>query len=440
MSTDSESELLRRSDQEVKMADIEALATRLDSMPIYDIELYLPILNRLERDLLISPDIARRAGALRKKANRRIDMLKERAKPVPAPNTVIRSELMTKALSVGVQEAQYLLNFTTTTEIPFMLTNKDGSCQAITLADIQERFFDKLIRREAGYIQDAVFNFARRLLAGEDVPMKLEEEGRYYVLRCSFNDFCKAGGIEGANRKAVRDALYEGLLEQIGFYKEIKQQGKSVGMFVEKDYIHRRTWAELSDTSRNLVQEPLISRITFIELQIDAELFRFLNGEKSGGFLLIPQQLNKLIEEAFAHIQESFIDADGARADGMREMLRNANPELARGIRLVLNSTVNNPQEKYRSALLKIIWTWIAGRESRGTKAMIIEWQELAANGLLDLNTKNKLRRIEDMARLYMVLVAIREIGSIRDIGIIEPTRTWNVIQVYPAEKPALAP
>jgi len=346
-----------------------------------------------------------------RRINRRLEYLEQQNRTVPAPRTAVQTELMSRA--VVTQGAEGLQSWFEFGE-DFTEVALDGEKTTASGGTIAAEFETKLATREAGYIQDAVFSFARRFFDGEETPLVLE--GKYYVLRCTFDDFCREGGISGSDRQAVRKALEEDLLGEVKF---IIPKGPKGPYTLTKRYISRRTTVkQVLDKTGNLVVnrglggfQKAKETITAFELDIDASLFSFLNGRRGTGgrgFLSLPMQLNRKIDAAFERSRWL------ATNEFHKTEVWNQTVPAARGGLRVLE---RSGPEDFRACLVEIFRKWEAGKEKR-TGPMIVTWRELSDKGLLRKHSKDASRRKEDMAALMFLLLQLQNFGDLKTRGI----------------------
>jgi len=345
---------------------------------------------------------------LRRKMQRKITELKDRSKTVPAPNTVISTELMGRAL-----ENNQLQLFDDINSVKWIAL--DGSTKYLTGQQLAEKFITKLNTREAGFIQDAVFNYVRRLMDGEkNVPLILDKDStglEVYILRCTFNDFCKTGGIQGKDRLAVKRALEGGLLDQIGFYFKDKDSGEKY--YIEKRYISRRTMIKREGPKNVSLPHISADSPTAFELDINAEIFSFINKPKdSRGYLKSIQQLSRKIDDAFTRIK-NIVGAMESQGLSPEQITQDAGAVLAERIIEVTKATKRG-LERYRQPILYIIRRWSAGKEKRKA-AMTIDRDTLVNEGQLRPEV-HKTRQKQDMISIFWILFDMKNRGDLADI------------------------
>lgn len=330
-----------------------------------------------------------------KRINRRLGELAESSKPVMVHNYVASAEIKSRDIN------QYLDYGTDAEFLPLV-----GGPGKITALEIKESFKNVLVKREAALIQDSVFNFARRLSEGEDVPMRLDGDGKYYILTTTFDDFCRSGGISGDDRGKVKAAILTGLLDQVPFH--IVKDGKPY--YVEKRYISRRTTAKgpRRPQAANLPNLPpanpdqLDGELSF-ELDIDAELFQFIHARGKGnvgaGFLRIPQQLTSKIDRVFEHVRYWITEG---KLDQVDQLHRQA-----------FEALTNPDSQKLRPAIIFIIQRWEATRKTRGDYPLIVSWADLSGRKILPMNDHHPGDRKRDMIGLWAALGSMIEFGDL---------------------------
>ena len=346
--------------------------------------------------------------ALLKKAGRRQIEEELTSRPVKVNNYIVSNEVRAK----GFQQNLPL-------DTPVRFFPLGGEEEQITSGEVVSKYQAVLATKEAGYIQDAVFEYARRFYSGEkNVSMRLE--GDYYVLSTTFNDFCRAGGIRGEDRGAVLRSLENGLLEQVGFIVEKNGQVQ----YIEKRYISRRTMVKGKRRQSENLKRPKIapeqgltpeeqaslSQVeTAFELDIDAILFSFLHGKPGAGFLFMPQQMNRKITDAFQRARY-LVKTPAFSAQIDDEQLRAGFEDLAAGEGL--------SEIKYRPILDYILQRWEAGKEARKGRGMIVTYQDLSSRSLLPENRRHPERQRAEIGRLSALLLTFIGYDYLKDKGI----------------------
>jgi hypothetical protein len=343
------------------------------------------ILLKLTHKTEIISSILRDISAYKRKLQRRIKILNEQVGTVKAPNLIIKTELKTLQGLLLDPEKEY----------DIIYHNKpDGQENAATIA---EKSAAAIQKPESGYILDAIYKYTEAYASNKKLPISLKDgnftletsfTGPRYILKDTFDNFCKNGNITGEMRKKVKAALFPsnnqaGLLEYIMFFTPGAEK------IIERRFIGRiQTESNKKQTNvgkikagSKLVSAPLYEP-EYFALDIDAAIFEFLESIKNYspntkqplklpgyGYTEIPSNLNAKIKDCIT-------------------ALHSLNPPEILGV------LKKQSPEKLRPAIEYIIQKWNRGKQNR-TAPMLIEYYELSEkNNLLPYHMKNKQRRI----------------------------------------------
>lgn len=333
----------------------------------------------------VHPELLALGGRIRRKKK---DYKKHQG-TVPASKSLIGDgELMTRELLLFNPEDEYTL------------LAQDDKLKETTAGELAAESSGALQSPEAGYILDAFYKYFAALWDDTPLPIELEsgsfaltQEGDYYVLKDTFDSFCKNAGVDGEMRRRVKAALFPqedkaGLLEYIRLFGQ--RDGKKI--CIEKRFISRRTTVKVKNERKNrLPNAPEYEPEAFI-LDIDAELFSYIAkredifkgkgaGKVGAGWLSIPAALNMKIDRAIRSLLLNEKENPGS-LPGAKELQRNP--------------------ERFRGAVQHLIRKWEA-RRGKATSDMIIENAELVEKGLLGKHVKDPARRIRDMRALGLL-------------------------------------
>lgn len=308
---------------------------------------------------------------LRRKLAREIKSRQDVSGTAPAPNALIRNSHYTR---------QLFLDWDTVyrpdeTQIPG--------------PELAEDYVDTLASRPAGYIIDAVESYVREYFEnGPNDHMKLTSEKDYYVIKDTFNDFCRRADIQGEDRVAVKKALFPpkgqaGLLERVKFI--LPEEGRKYAVNI-RFISARQVFTEKRD---NLLQDKT-EAVQAFEMDVHARLFNFLEhredirggkayGKLREGYQHVPIALNAKINRAI-NLKESLIPVDSRW------------------------QPVRRHKDRFRKAILYLIDRWNTGRQNRASD-MIVPWGELKDRGILPAHNhgSRKHHRREDMVVVFHV-------------------------------------
>lgn len=345
------------------------------------VEVYKPRVQKWEQDIAhmygdhSDPHIQR----LRRALNRQIKESKGRAGTVPTPQAIVRTTPI---------DSNYLLNL----DGPVV----DDSVQKSGAA-LAEGYRATLSRKDAGFILDSVGTYVEDYYRrGPSSVMHLDGDGNYYIIRDTFDSFCRRSGITGETRRQVREALFPsdpskaGLLERIKL-KMLKDDSNRTHFVTFQFITARRVHTVQRDNALPNEGET----VEGFEMAIDAQLYQFLEsrelietgkarGHVGEGWWKLPRAMNYKVEERLRFMRRLALQAPGTT-----QRLRG----LAR----------RGDLEKYRKALTYLIDKWNTGRPNR-KRDMVVPFGELSQDmGILPRNAKKRERRKEDMEALMVL-------------------------------------
>lgn len=316
---------------------------------------------------------------LRRRINRLIAEREKEKGSVPVPNTVIRNSIMSKSMIDSLLASGDLK-----IEGDPELTKKSGLV---------------LSGGTAGYIMDAVGHYVNTYYRqGENPTMKLDTEGKYYIIADTFDEFCKKGCIQGNDRRAVKEGLFpsdgrSGLLENISFI--IPTVGNKKLSINVRFVSARLTLKQQAEQVRNLnrgdvAKQETSETVLAFEMDIHAGIYDFLSyredliaGKKvqglKDGFQWTPKNLHAKVERTLEGMRYvNTIEKDAFYIKG-------SNDRYVQGFVYCLNK-------------------WNTGSELR-QKNMIVTWQELYEKlDSFPRNTKRKERRQKELETIMALL------------------------------------
>lgn len=320
---------------------------------------------------------------VRRKIYREIENQGKYIGTAPTPNSIVRNSYYTTEL-IG--------SFTEDGMVPNINPTGDPI--------LAEEFEAVLSKKEAGQIIDSINSYIREYyLNGSSPNITLDPDGKYYVLKDTFNTFCSKANISGPDRRAVREALFpkdgkRGLLEQVKFI--FPKNGKHYSMRIR--FISARRTLEQKRENRLPNEDDIVKAF---EMDINAGLYSFLEQREEiikgkayllDGFQQIPLALTAKIDRSILLLEQTLLKA--AKSD----------LEIAKeGYILHRNIRKKGSIEKFRRAVIYAIDKWNTGKQKRKTGYMKITWVELHEKGIFPANTKKKNHRKHDMDILLRI-------------------------------------
>jgi len=345
------------------------------------IDVWKPRIQQWEIDIMQmygdrqDPDIQR----LRRALNREIKKRKERAGTVKTPQAIVRTTPI---------DNKYLLNL----DGPVVDDMVETSGELLA-----EGYENILGRKDAGYILDSVGTYIEDYYQnGPTATMSLDGDGSYYIIRDTFDNFCKRSGITGETRRQVREALFPtdpgkaGLLERIKL-KILRDQDKRTH-FVTFQFITAR---KVHTVQRENALPNEKETVEWFEMAIDAQLYKFLERKdviETGhgkhhigvGWWDLPRAMNYKVEERLRYMRR----------------IAKVSPGQTKYLKAF---TRRGELEKYRKGLAYLIDKWNTGFANR-EQDMVVPFSELSKDmGILPRNSKKRDRQREDMEALWVL-------------------------------------
>lgn len=297
---------------------------------------------------------------------------------------------------------------------------KEGIINAGSKIELVENYKNILALRESGYIQDAINSYVQEYYEtdGATPNMKLTEDGLYFVITDTFDEFCKRGEISKDVKNDVKEALFpsqpgkKGLLESVPFI--VPKDGKKKLMEVRyisaraviKDPTPDKRIENLKRGDSEYMQSENASRIELFNIDVHAGLFDFLrhtemlkewkSASLTTGFIPdYPKNLSAKIDRQLKLIGTFNNPAYGTIPDSNSKK----HQQLYAGTRIKAD------HEKYRKGISLCVHNWHTG-SSRQTD-MVITWDDLHINCGFPAHTKRKHERRIEMEELRKMLNAM---------------------------------
>ena len=324
----------------------------------------------------------------------------------PLPQVVVRNSFYEKE------------HLRTVEEITRQITTEDDAGQAVkkeivtTGDNIADQHRNLLGKKPARFIVDAVGTYVRAYWRDDlSEPITLSADGKYYVIRDTFDRFCKCGDIRGDNRRLVKEALFPppgetGLLEHVGMLIPDKPHKRYMDIrFITARIIERSEHATPLHPIQEEEEAASPESIGLFEISVHAGLFSYLEKRKD-----IQNGKQPKLLEGFWMIPITL----GAKIERYVELMFTALEEWNHHLSQLPYVQRRTSFEKYCKALMYCIHKWFTGQEKRATP-MKIPFDELTRKGILSVHshsTKRHLRNVDMFIIKMLVNYLIAQMES----------------------------
>lgn len=297
---------------------------------------------------------------------------------------------------------------------------KEGIITEGSQIELVENYENILALRESGYIQDTINNYVQEYYDGNgnSPKMKLAEDGKYFIITDTFDEFCKRGEISKEVKNDVKEALFpsqqgkQGLLERVPFVVPGKDGKKRI---MEVRYISARAVIKDPNPDKRIMnlrkgkdqkmQIDNSNRIELFNIDVHAGVYDFLRHARelrdwespsmTTGFQAFPKNLSAKIDRQLKLIGTFKNPAYGTHA-GIGATDKNP---------LYAGTKTKTDHEKYRKGISYCTYKWHTGSERKTD--MVVTWEELRDNCGFPAHTKRKQERRIEMEELRKMLNAM---------------------------------